>query len=141
MYTIVMTMQITKQKKGGPYTKAQQEQRRNKIYEMHFKLAYSAVKIAEVLSINRNTINEDIKYWYSEISLQFGIDNLGKTMLRQFERFEIQRRRIINELGKQTDFEKNVRLEKFLFELDQKIALIVSKIAGTKRLSMYSLAE
>ena len=136
-----MTMQITNQKKGGPYTKAQQEKRRNQVYEMHFKLGYSAIKIAEDLSINRNTINEDIKNWYSEISLQFGIDNLGKTMLRQFERFEIQRRRIINELGKQTDFEKNVRLEKFLFELDQKIAQIVSKMVGTKRLARYSLSE
>ena len=132
MYTIVMTMQITKQKKGGPYTKAQQEQRRNKIYEMHFKLAYSAVKIAEELDINRNTINEDIKYWYSEISLQFGIDNVVKTMLRQFERFEIQRRRIVSEIRKQPEFEKSVKLEKFLFDIDQKIAQIASKMATSK---------
>ena len=106
---------------------------------MHFKLGYSALKIAEDLSINRNTINEDIKNWYSEIALQCGIGNLGKIMLRQFERIEIQRRRIMEELGKQTDFEKIFRLEKFLFDQDQKIALIASKIAGTKRLQRYSL--
>ena len=136
-----MTLQIEIEKTGGPYTKAQQEKRKNQVYEMHFKLGYSAVKIAEELDINRNTINDDIKYWYSEIAVQFGIGNLGKIMLRQFERIEIQRRRIFDELEKQTDFEKKFRLEKMLFDLDQKIALIASKIAGTKRLLRFSLQK
>ena len=55
-------------KAGGPYTKKEQEQRRNQVYDMHFEKGYSAVRIAESIKINRNTVNEDIKYWYAQIS-------------------------------------------------------------------------
>ena len=128
-------MQITKQeKKGGPYTKAQQEQRRDQVYEMHFKLGYSAVKIADDLRINRNTINDDIKYLYSETAQHFGMGNMSKAILRQFERTEIQRRRILEEIQKQNDFEKIFKLEKFLSYLDQKTTQILSKMIVAKRL-------
>lgn len=39
--------------------------RQNEVYRLHFKRGYSAVKISEMMKINRNTINKDITYWYS----------------------------------------------------------------------------
>jgi len=141
MYTIVMTMQIEKQeKKGGPYTKTQQDQRRDQVYEMHFNLGYSAVKIAHDLQVNRNTVNDDINYWYSEVAQQFGYSNLAKGILRQFERLEIQRRRTQEEIQRHNELEKIYRLEKFLFEIDQKIAQLVLKMIMAKRLR-YSLSK
>lgn len=53
------------EKKGGPYTKQEKEDRQNEVYRLHFEYGSSAVKIAEMLNVNRNTINEDIKYLYS----------------------------------------------------------------------------
>ena len=133
-------MEILKQEKnGGPYTKAEQKQRRDQVYEMHFHLGYSAVKIAEELGINRNTINEDIKCLYSETIQHFGIKNIGKAILRQFERFEIQRREILEEIKRQNEFEKIFRLKKFLFEIDQKIAQIISKMIVSRRFRYCSL--
>ena len=52
-------------KKGGRYTKKEQEERRLQVHHLHFDENKSAVEIAEVLNVNRNTINEDIKFWSS----------------------------------------------------------------------------
>ena len=49
-------------KKGGPYTKQEQEKRRKRVYELHFEKGFSAVSIGVELDMNRNTINEDINY-------------------------------------------------------------------------------
>ncbi len=136
-----MTMEILKQEKnGGPYTKAEQKQRRDQVYEMHFSLGYSAVKIAYDLRVNRNTVNDDIKYLYSETAKQFGYNNLGKGMLRQFERFEIHRRKIAEEIQRQDNLERILKLEKFLCDIDQKIAQFLSKMIVAKRLR-FSFSE
>jgi len=57
-------------KKGGPYTKKEQDDRRQEVFKLHFEKGYSAMKISEVLNMNRNTINEDIRHWYSELAPQ-----------------------------------------------------------------------
>ena len=44
-------------KKGGRYTKKEQEQRKIEVYHLHFEQDKSAVKIAELLEVNRNTVN------------------------------------------------------------------------------------
>ncbi len=53
---------ILEKRNGGPYTKKEQEQRRSKVYSLHFEKVQSVVKIAETINANRNTIDEDIKY-------------------------------------------------------------------------------
>ncbi|MCA9827692.1 MAG: hypothetical protein KC444_04780 [Nitrosopumilus sp.] len=63
-------------KTGGPYTRKEQEKRRNQVYDMHFEKGYSAVRIAESIKINRNTVNEDIKYWYAQVSSDFDNSDL-----------------------------------------------------------------
>ena len=64
-----MALQV-KSKKGGPYTKQEQEKRRKQVYELHFEKGSSAVSIANELDVNRNTINEDIKFWQMQIASQ-----------------------------------------------------------------------
>jgi len=59
-------MAVVLEKKGGPYTKKDKEKRRTEVYTLHFEKGYSAVRIAEMLGINRNTVNEDIKYLYAQ---------------------------------------------------------------------------
>ena len=56
------------QRHNGQYTKQEIQKRRNEVYRYHFEYGYSARKIAELIKINRNTINGDIKHWYSKIS-------------------------------------------------------------------------
>ena len=55
-------------KKGGRYTKKEQEERKIQVYHLHFEENKSAAKIAELLNVNRNTINDDISYWHSQLA-------------------------------------------------------------------------
>ena len=65
---MLVIISMSEEKKGGPYTKPQQEKRREQVYQMYFEKGRSAVSIARELGVNRNTVNEDIK----ELSKQFG---------------------------------------------------------------------
>lgn len=58
-------MALEQEKKGGPYTKDERETRQKEVSRFYFEFGYSAVKIADLMKVNRNTINEDIKYLYS----------------------------------------------------------------------------
>ena len=53
---------VQNEKDGGPYTKDERTKRQNEVARLHFEYGYSAVKIAEMMKVNRNTINSDIKY-------------------------------------------------------------------------------
>lgn len=130
------------QKKGGPYTKQEQEKRRTKVYELYFEKGNSAVKIAQMLDVNRHTINSDINSWYTHMAAQIGGENVGAIVLKQIEKLEIQRKRLLDMLDKQTDFSSKVTLEKLLYELDSKIAGFVSKMAGKDlRVDKYGITE
>jgi len=50
---MLMSITISKPvaKKGGPYTKKEQEARRNEVFRLHFELGHSAVKIASFPSM------------------------------------------------------------------------------------------
>ena len=72
---------VLEKKNGGPYTKKDQEKRRNQVYTLHFEKGYPAVRIADELGVNRNTISEDIKYWYSSIKEETRQEN-GEQILR-----------------------------------------------------------
>lgn len=126
-----MTTLLEKKKSlGGPYSKDDQEGRRDQVYVFHFENGYSALKIAEMLDVNRNTVNEDIKYWNKQITMQFGKENLAGTLCRQIERLDIQRKRLVEKLEKQDDILKTIRIEKMLFDIDYKITGIISKVLG-----------
>ena len=146
-YFIVMsTTQISQiandEKKGGPYTKQEQEQRRTKVYELHFEKGHSALKIAEMLDVNRNTINSDIKYWYAHMASQISGENVVGMLLKQIERLEIQRKRLLDEIEKQKDFPSKITLEKMVFEIDNKIAGFVSKmVAKDLRFDKHRITE
>ena len=122
---------ILEKKNGGPYSKQEQEKRRNQVYALYFEKGYSAVKIAEKLGVNRNTVNEDIKYWNQQIAVQFGKDNLGETLCRHIERLNIQRKRLIDEIDTLEDVSKKIRLERLLFDIDYKITGFISKVLGS----------
>ncbi len=118
-------------KKGGPYPKKEQEDRRSKVYNLHFEQAYSAIKIAEMLQINRNTINEDIHFLYDEIGKQIP-KVTSSLVLKQFERFEIQYARLSYGLEYETDFKNRIIIEKMLNTVTDKLAQLSAKFAMHK---------
>ncbi|MBM3910972.1 MAG: sigma-70 family RNA polymerase sigma factor [Thaumarchaeota archaeon] len=93
-------------KKGGPYTKKEQDERRQEVFKLHFEKGYSAIKISEMLNVNRNTINEDIKYWRSELAEELNHD-VVTWAIEQFHSFESQKNRLVDQLEKEESIQSN----------------------------------
>jgi len=120
-------------KKGGPYTKQEQEKRRDEVFNLHFEYGYSAVQIAKLLNVNRNTINDDIKYWYTELydddKSNFSRDWLDK----QFTRLELQRARLRKELEDDISLKDRLQVERFITNIDLSICSLIVKIETARK--------
>ncbi len=121
-------------KKGGPYNKNERIQRRNEVFRLHFEYGYSAIKIAEMMKINRNTINGDIQYWYSQVGKKWYSIDPVQSVVKQLEILELQKSRIRQELDKITDSRDRIVCERLIFDIDSKITQISLKLkeAGSR---------
>ena len=117
------------QKQGGPYTKNEQDDRRNKVYNMYFEKGFSAIKIAHELKVNRNTINQDVKFLRSELTQKDQIKP-AIWVLEQKEHLEQQKDRLLELLETTKDFEQRLRVEKIILDIEGKITNLVIKITG-----------
>jgi len=115
-------------KKGGPYTKKEQEERKIQVHHLHFEENKSAVKISELLNVNRNTINDDIRYWYLQLANEIKAQDLTAKMTKQIQRMEIQRDRLLDELEETESFDDKIKLEKFISEIDNRLVQLFSKM-------------
>jgi len=129
MSTIELTEKDKSSKKlGGPYTKLETNNRQKEVFRLHFEIGYPAVKISEMLHINRNTINSDINFWYNEISKEWENSDCRSWLRKQIQRFEFQRARLIQDLEKQNKFQEKASIEKLIFEIDNKLTQLFLKI-------------
>ncbi len=101
---------LVQEKKGGPYSKQEQQKRQNEVYRLHFEFGYPAVKIAKKLHVNRNTINSDINYLYSQLAEKWENQDISGLILSQIEKMKYQRDRLYEELEKQEDFTKKLSI-------------------------------
>jgi len=118
-------------KKGGPYTKQEQEKRRKQVYKLYFEEAKSVIKIAEILDVNRNTINEDVKYWYSQLALEINSETVVSSALKQIHNMELQKTRLREQLDCTAEFSQRLAIEKLLFEIDSKLAGHITKVMSS----------
>lgn len=129
-------MALVQEKKGGPYSKDEREKRQKEVSRLHFEFGYSAIKISDLMKINRNTINADIKYLYSNIKEELKQDS-ENFILRQIGRLEAQRSRIIENLTeKKID---DIRYEKLLLDIDVKINNLLLRINSDKQVASESI--
>lgn len=120
--------QVGQVKKGGRYTKKEQEERKIEVYHLHFEQNKSAVKIAELLNVSRNTVNEDIHYWHQQLAGEFKAQDMRAKMTKQVQRMEIQRGRLLDDLEEAENLDEKIRLERFIAEIDNRLAQLFSKM-------------
>jgi len=120
------------EKMGGPYTKKEQETRRNQIFELHFQQGYSAVSIAKTLGVNRNTINKDIEFLYSEIRNDKSPTHKN-WIDKQVIKLEYQKTRLQKELDKDISIKERLQIEKIISDVDLRIAAFFVKMLTTRR--------
>jgi len=114
-------------RQGGRYTKTEKENRQDRVYNMHYEQGMSALQIAKRLNVNRNTINDDIKYLTSQIAASFSKMEIRHKFLDKIGTLEIQKEKMIK-YRNSLDFESRIKLEKFISNIDFKIAGMFSKI-------------
>lgn len=124
-----MSMALSEQiKKGGRYTKKEQEERRLQVYHLHFEQERPAVKIAEMLNVNRNTINDDIRYWHQQLANEMNAQDISAKMTKQIQRMEIQRDRLLGDLEDAESLEHRIKLERFISDIDNKLIGVYLKM-------------
>ena len=116
---------MSEEKKGGPYTKPQQEKRRMQVYEMYFEKGRSAASIARELSVNRNTVSEDVRFLSSEITSEYKKEKVEDMVSEQMERFDLQRERLMYMLESADNSEK-LRIEKMILDMDCKLFALIA---------------
>ena len=119
-------------KKGGPYTKQEQQKRRDEVFKLHFEYGYSATQIAEMLKINRNTINSDVSFLYSKLHDEMDNVTYAKWMNKQLARIESQRVRLRKELDNDITLQERLQVEKVILDLDSKISSLIIKMDTSK---------
>ena len=118
-------MALSQEKRGGPYTTKQRLDRQNEVLKLHFEYGYPATKIADLMKINRNTINDDINQGYEQLSKDWNKYDLDSWLMKQIQRFESQRSRLLQELEKQGTIKEKLQIEKLIYEIDCKIVQII----------------
>ena len=108
-------------KKGGPYTKQEQEKRRDEVCRLHFEYGYSAKKISELIKVNRNTINSDIKQLY--LTLESNWEKTSAVSLLQSHVVSViaQKRRLREALDNTEKFSEKLAIEKMILQVESKI--------------------
>lgn len=123
----------TRRKKGGPYTKQEIIDRKNEVYRLHFEYGYSARKIADLMKVNRNTVNGDIDYWYSKIVQNINMFDHSYAIMVNLQRLDIQRSRLREQLDKTETFQEKLALERLILEIDSKILNTHYKLTNSTR--------
>jgi len=114
-------MALVQKKKGGPYPKNEKEKRREKVYRLHFEYAYSARKIAEILKVNRGTINRDVDFCYSLVDKDTRGYDPEFLITENIEKLNIQKTRLRETLDSTTEFSEKISIEKLILQIESKI--------------------
>lgn len=108
-------------KKGGPYSSKEKFMRRHEVFRLHFEGGIPAIKTAEILNVNRNTVNSDISFWYSRLSKEWNRVDPHGWLMKQLNRLETQRARLLDELSKQTVLENKLAIERIIYDIDNRL--------------------
>jgi len=126
-------------KKGGPYSKNDKELRQNEVYRLHFEYGYSARKIADLMKVNRNTINGDVDYWYSKILKNIDIFNPEYAIIMKLEQMKTQKTRLRERLDKVKNDSERIPIERLIYDVDSKVLHTYLKF-GESRYRVHKMA-
>jgi hypothetical protein len=82
---------------------------------------------------NRNTINSDITYWYSQLQKEDHNVSVEDWINKIVYRLETKRVRLMEKLDKATVLSDSILLERMILEIDNKIIQIAMKIQTTNQ--------
>jgi hypothetical protein len=128
-FNLVKHGQNNKQK-FAPFTRAQRRKRRTEVYRLHFENGVPATRIAELMKVDRNTINNDLKILYNEALNDYNPDNmsLDDILQKQLLRLETQRDRLCLYLSDTKDNNDKITIERLIADIDFKLIRAIEKV-------------
>lgn len=115
--------------KPGPQTKSQRRKRRAEVYRLHFQEGWPATRIADVLHVDRNTVNADLKLLYDRALNEYNPDKmrLEDYIPKQLFRLESQRDRLCGYLADTKETDSKISIERLIADIDFRLLNAVSK--------------
>ncbi len=116
--------------KFAPFTKSQRRKRRTEVYKLHFEHGVPATRIAELMKVDRNTVNNDLKILYNEALNDYNPDNmsLDDILQKQLLRLETQRDRLGLYLTDVRDVNTKIAIERLIADIDFKLIGAIEKV-------------
>jgi hypothetical protein len=116
--------------KFAPFTKSQRRKRRMEVYKLHFEHGVPATRIAELMKVDRNTINNDLKILYRKALNDYDPDDmsLDDILQKQFLRLETQRDRLCLYLCDAKDINNKIAIERLIADIDFKLIGAIEKV-------------
>jgi hypothetical protein len=120
---------VKHRQKKAPYTKFQRKERRDEVYRLHFDTGMSATRIAEMMKVDRNTINNDLKILYRKAIKEYNPDmTLDDIVEKQLLRLETQRDRLGLYLFDAKDINSKLAVERLIAYIDFKVIGVIEKM-------------
>ena len=116
--------------KFAPFTKGERKKRRLEVYKLHFENGMPATKISELMKVDRNTINNDIKFLYRRALNDYNLNDmsLNDILAKQLVRLATQRDRLGVYLTDAKDVTSKVIIERLIADIDFRVLSAVEKI-------------
>jgi len=119
-------------KRGGPYSKKEQQERRDAVGEMFYAKGMSIQQISKELRVNRNTISDDLKIIKKETASNYNLDIIRDHCIEQIEALKAQKNRLIKMLDG-LGLDAALKVEKMILEVSLKIVHMISEITVAKK--------
>jgi hypothetical protein len=115
--------------KRAPYTKIQRKERRDEVYRLHFDNGMPATRIAQLMKVDRNTINNDLKILYNKAIKNYTSDmSFDDVINKQLVRLETQRDRLGLCLCDSKDVNSKITIERLIADIDFKVIGLMERL-------------
>lgn len=116
--------------KFAPFTRSQRRKRRIEVYKLHFEHGIPATRIAEMMRVDRNTINNDLKILYQMALKDYDPDDMSFSdiLQKQLFRLETQRDRLGLYLTDAKGINDKVAIERLVADIDFKLIAVIERM-------------
>jgi hypothetical protein len=115
--------------KFAPFTRSQRRKRRMEVYKLHFEHGVPAIRIAELMKVDRNTINNDLKILYNKAIKDYNPDmSFDDIIGKQLLRLETQRDRLLLDLCDVKDINSKITIERLIADIDFKVIGLMERL-------------
>jgi hypothetical protein len=120
---------VKPRQKFSPFTRAQRKERRDEVYRLHFDNGMPATRIAQLMKVDRNTINNDLKILYNKAMKDYNSDlSFDDVIQKQLLRLETQRDRLLLDLCDAKDINSKITIERLIADIDFKVIGLMERL-------------